>query len=43
MIANLFIFVSNYINIDQIPKNITPFIFRNEALKSALSNYGIQV
>ena len=30
-------------NIDQIPKNITPFVIRNKAQKAALSNYDIQV
>ena len=29
-------------NIDQIPKNITHFIFGNEAPKAALSNYSTQ-
>ena len=29
-------------NIDQIPKNITHFIFGNEAPKAALSNYSVQ-
>ena len=29
-------------NIDQIPKNITDFIFGKEALKAALFNYSIQ-
>ena len=37
----LSLFLEQTKNIDQIPKNIIHFIFGNEALRAALSNYSI--
>ena len=41
MVCQSVSFWSKKTNNDQIPKNITNFIFGNEATKAALSNYSI--